>query len=235
MSPCVAFSRYLRMRIYGAVFLLMFGARTLAAPIVSSGGGDGVTDDIFDTSQLGSVLGSSLMLACCGGSQPQNSLGGNFGVEPPHTLFADGPPAGSIDFINFQTAEPIALTGYNAILADDSDDPGFPGNPNRGSTSFSLFSSPDSSFTTLTLISTTALPSSYSSNYGTNAILISDTFAPVEAQFFRVEITRTTAGGPRIREIDGVGVVVPEPASAVLLGCGLLAVLGHRRRTRLSR
>ena len=223
------------MRIYGAAILsvLLFSTGAgLGAPIVTSGFGDGVTTDIFDTSQGASVLGSSVTLACCGGSQPQNSFGGSFGVEPPHTLFADGPEPGSIDFINFQTATLIDLTGYDAILADDSDDPGNPGNPNRGSSSFSLFSSPDSTFTTLNLVSTTTLPSSYISNYGTNAILISDTFAPVQAQFFRIEITRTTAGGPRIREIDGVGAVaVPEPASAafVALGAGFAWV---RRRPR---
>jgi hypothetical protein len=221
------------MRIYGAVFVaLLFGAgAAMGAPIVSSGGGDGVTTDIFDTSQGASVLGSSAMLGCCGGSQPQNSFGGMFGVEPPHTLFSDGPGPGSLDFINFQTGNLIDLTGYDAVIADDSDDPGNPGNPNRGSSSFSLFSSPDSSFTVLNLVSTTALPSSYASNYGTNAILISDTFAPVRAQFFRIEITRTTAGGPRIREIDGVGTVaVPEPASAALLAVGAgLGFLGRRR------
>jgi hypothetical protein len=218
------------MRIYGAFLILLFGTTSFAAPIVSSGGGDGVTNDPFDISQSATVLGSSLILTCCGGSQPQNSFGGSFGVEPPYTLFADGPPPGSIDFINFQTANPIELTGYNAILADDSDDPSNPGNPNRGSSSFSLFSSPDNSFTVLNLISTTQLPVSYSSNFGTNAILISDTFAPVRAQFFRVEITRTTSGGPRIREVDGVGVVVPEPGTGMLFLCGAVGLLRRWRR-----
>ncbi|HEX5175619.1 MAG TPA: PEP-CTERM sorting domain-containing protein [Chthoniobacteraceae bacterium] len=197
---------------------------------MSSVTGDGITTDIFDTSQGASVLSSSPMIACCGGSQPQNSFGGSFGVEVPHTLFADGPEPGSIDFINFQTGNLIDLTGYNAILADDSDDPANPGNPNRGSSSFSLFSSPDDTFTTLNLISTTALPSSYASNYGANSILISDTFAPVQAQFFRIEVARTTAGGPRIREIDGVGeVAVPEPASAALVALGAVVGLVRRR------
>jgi hypothetical protein len=221
------------MRIYGAVFsfLLFATAGALASPIVTSGSGDGVTTDIFDTSQGASVLGSSPLLACCGGSQPQNTFRGSFGVEPPYTLFADGPGPGSIDFINFQTADVIELIGYNAVIADDSDDPSNPGNPNRGSSSFTLFSSPDSNFTTLNLISTTALPVSYSSNFGSNAILISDTFAPVTAQFFRIEVTRTTAGGPRLREVDGVGSVVPEASSAALLGvCAGLAGLRRRRR-----
>lgn len=217
------------MRIYGALLILLLGATTFAAPIVSSGGGDGVTTDLFDTSQSATVLGSSLILTCCGGSQPQNSFGGSFGVEPPYTLFADGPAPGSIDFINFQTANPIELTGYNALLADDSDDPTNPGNPNRGSSSFSLFSSPDDTFTTLNLISSTQLPVSYSSNFGTNAVLISDTFAPVRAQFYRVEITRTTAGGPRIREVDGIGIVVPEPGTGVLVLCGGVGLLRMRR------
>ena len=163
------------MKIRFTVFLLFFAAITHAAPIVSSGGGDGVTSDIFDINQSSLVLGSSTLLGCCGGSFAENSFGGFGGVEPPHTLFSDGPAVGSIDFINLRTADLIALTGYNAVLADDSDDPANPGNPNRGSSSFSLFVSPDDTFTSLTLISNTTLPSSYSSNFATNAILITDT------------------------------------------------------------
>ena len=220
------------MKIRFTGFLLFFAAITHAAPIVSSGGGDGVTSDIFDMSQSSVVLGSSTLLQCCGGSFAENSFGGFGGVEPPHTLFSDGPAVGSLDFINFRTADLIALTGYNAVLADDSDDPANPGNPNRGSSSFSLFVSPDDTFTSLTLLSNTTLPSSYSSQFGTNAILITDTFAPVTGQFFRVEITRTTAGGPRIREIDGVGEVVPEPNVFALLGVGVAGLIGrfHKRR-----
>lgn len=217
------------MRIFASFIFLVLGASALAAPIVTAGGGDGVTDDIFDVRQLTTVLGNSPLLACCGGAPAENTFGGAGGVEEVHTLFSDGPAAGSIEFINFRTANPIALTGYNAILADDSDNPANLGDPNRGSSSFSLFSSPDNTFTSPTLISTTSLPSSYLLNYGTNAISITDTFAPVTAQFFRLEVTRTTAGGPRIRELDGVGRIVPEPGSAGLLALGVLAVLARRR------
>ena len=220
------------MKIRFSAFLLFLAAISNAAPIVSSGGGDGVMDDIFDISQSTLVLGSSTLLQCCGGSFAENSFGGFGGVEPPHTLFSDGPAVGSIDFINLRTANPIALTGYNAVLADDSDDPANPGNPNRGSSSFSLFVSPDDTFTSLTLISNTTLPSSYSTNFGTNAILIADTFAPVTGQFFRVEITRTTAGGPRIREVDGVGTVVPEPNLFALLSMGVAGLSGRFRKRR---
>jgi len=80
------------------------------------------------------------------------------------------------------------------------------------------------------VISTTALPSSSLSNYGTNAIAISDSFPPVTAQFFRIEVARTTEGGPRIREVDGFGTAVPEPTSATLLAAGCAALIAHRRR-----
>jgi hypothetical protein len=128
------------MRIIVLVVSLALGGVAARAPIVTGGFGDGVTDDIFDVRQLTTVLSSSPLLGCCGGSLATNTFGGMGGVEPPHTLFSDGLPVGSIDFINFQTANLIALTGYSAILADDSDNPANPGDPNRGSSSFSLFS-----------------------------------------------------------------------------------------------
>ena len=210
--------------------LLLLPGVTVAAPFVTGGSGDGVTSDIFDLSQGTIVLETSPLLGCCGGSAGENTFGGMAGVEPPHTLFVDGVPVGSLDFINFQTASLIELTGYSAILADDSDNPANFGDPNRGSSSFSLYTSPDATFSSPTLISNTALPSSYLSNYGTNAIQITDTFAPVTAQFFRLEVTRTTEAGPRIRELDGVGTVVPEPMSVGLLACGALGLLVRRRR-----
>jgi hypothetical protein len=217
------------MRIFASFIFLLLGASALAAPIVTAGGGDGVTDDIFDVRQSTTVLGNSPLLGCCGGAPAENTFGGTGGVEGVHTLFSDGLAVGSIDFINFRTANPIELTGYNALLADDSDNPMNPGDPNRGSSSFSLFTSPDDTFTSVTLVSTTQLPFSYSSNFGTNAILISDTFAPVQAQFFRLEVTRATSGGPRIRELDGVGRIVPEPGSGGLLVLGVLGLLARRR------
>src|SRR2546429_462047 len=84
---------------------------------------------------------------------PANACGGTGGVEGPHLLFSDGPAAGSVDFVNIKTPPPISLTTYNAILADDSDDPNTPGSPNRGVTAFRLHTSPDASFTTTNLVS----------------------------------------------------------------------------------
>ena len=45
-----------------------------------------------------------------------------------------------------------------------------------------------------------------------------------------MELTRANAGGPRIRELDGFGTVVPEPSGVALL---LLAPLGLLARRRL--
>src|SRR5678815_4350539 len=161
------------MRIIALFVFQLFGAFAFAAPIVTASGGEGVTDDIFDIAQGSTVIGNSPLLACCGGAPAEDAFGGTGGVESFHTLFADGLLSGAIDYINFRTATPIELTGYRALLADDSDNPANPGDPNRGSMTFSLFTAADETFSPLTLISTTSLPTSYSSTYGTNAIEIS--------------------------------------------------------------
>jgi len=214
--------------------LLLVANPAPAAPIVSAGGGDGVKDDLFDVSLLAVVVNNTPLLGCCGGAPAENALGGSGGVEGTNTLFADGAPVGSVDFIDFQTGTPIELTSYVATIADDSDNPANPGDPNRGSSSFTLYSSPDSTFSSLTAISTTALPASYMPNYGSNVILITDTFAPVTAEFFRIEVTRTTLGGPRIREVDGFGIAVPEPTGANLIAAATAGLVFRRRRSGLG-
>ena len=214
-----------------ALFVLTVGLRLApAAPVVTGGGGEGVTTDLFDVAQGASVLDNSPMLGCCGGSFPENAIGGSGGVEPPHTLFSDGPIT-TIEFINIRTASPIRLTGYTATLADDSDNPNNPGDPNRGAMAFRLYTSPDADFTNPTLVSSVALNSPYSTNYGSNAILINDTLTDVTGQFFQIWLTRVGAGGPRIREVDGFGTVVPEPSVAALLLAGPVGLLLRRRRS----
>jgi hypothetical protein len=214
--------------VLGLVLLLCSVAS--AAPVVTGGGQGGVTTDLFDISQGATIVSNSAMLGCCGGSFPQNALGGSGGVEGPNTLFSDGPPAGTVEFINFQLPQPIVLTNYTATLADDSDNPANIGDPNRGSTAFRLYTSPDAAFTSLQLVSEAALTPGYINAYGTNAILINDTLTNVTGQFFRLEMVRATQGGPRIRELDGFGTPVPEPAAAAFL---LLAPLGLLARRRL--
>jgi hypothetical protein len=45
-------------------------------------------------------------------------------------------------------------------------------------------------------------------------------------------MVRANAGGPRIRELDGFGTVVPEPASAAFLLLAPLGLLARRRWVR---
>lgn len=209
--------------------VLLCGGVASAAPVVTGGGQGGVTTDLFDISQGATIVSNSAMLGCCGGSFPQNALGGSGGVEGPNTLFSDGPPPGTVEFINFQLPQPILLTNYTATLADDSDNPANIGDPNRSATAFRLYTSPDASFTSLQLVSETALTPGYITTYGTNAILINDTLTNVTGQFFRLEMVRTNAGGPRIRELDGFGTVVPEPAGIALLLLAPVGLLARRR------
>src|SRR5688500_15158693 len=83
--------------------VLLCGGVASGVPVVTGGGQEGVTTDLFDIAQGATVINSSPMLGCCGGSLPQNALGGSGGVEPLHTLFSDGPVT-TIEFIDFQTA-----------------------------------------------------------------------------------------------------------------------------------
>jgi hypothetical protein len=103
------------------------------------------------------------------------------------------------------------------------------GDPNRASTAFRLYTSPDANFTSLQLVSEAALTPGYINTYGTNAILINDTLTNVTGRFFRLEMVRANAGGPRIRELDGFGTPVPEPVGAAFLLLAPLGLLARRR------
>ena len=108
-------------------------------------------------------------------------------------MFADGAAAGETDFIEFGTPAPITLTGYIALLADDSDS----GNsPNRGSTTFRLYRTFGPSLPALQLLSEATLTSPYSTAYGSNVIRISDTFDPVTSEFYR---SKSSAPRPAAR------------------------------------
>jgi hypothetical protein len=160
-------------------------------------------------------------------SKPENAFGGTGGVELEHTLFSDGPIT-SIEFIDFRTAAPIHLMSYTATLADDSGNPANPGDPHRGVMAFFLSTSPDATFTNPTVVSATQVKFPYTANYGSNAILITDSTIDLTAQFFRLELLRADDGGPRIRELDGFGTVVPEPAGGLLLPAMLRLLLRRR-------
>ena len=112
-----------------------------AAPVFTTGSGEGVTTDLFDVAQSAQVISSSPQHPCCGNSDPRQIIGfvsGGAWVEPGHSLFQDGSAVGTVDFLEWQTAGPVNLTGLALRLQQD----GF-GNTARGAGTFKLLASAD--------------------------------------------------------------------------------------------
>src|ERR1039457_2557624 len=116
--------------------------------------------------------------------------------EGDDALFADG-SVGTAYFVNWQTSAPVQLSSYRIGLSDDP-----PGN-GRAISQLRLFSSPDATFASPTLLSTATISSPYSTVYGSSNIAVYDEFLPVTAQYFRLEFVNATVLGPRIVEVDG--------------------------------
>src|SRR6476646_5278803 len=91
-----------------------------------------VTTDLWDSHQGATIVSSS-----GDGPQPLVDMFGGVspGPEPGSALFPDSFPIGYTQFVDWQSATPIALSGYH-ILAND-DDAGVVGG--RGFTAFRLY------------------------------------------------------------------------------------------------
>lgn len=187
----------------GAVVALLAAAMLTAesAPVFSTAGGEGATGDLFDVGQGTAIIGSTPQHNGAGNSDPRSAFGFTSGfVENTHALFADGPGAGTIDAIEWQTASPVSLTSLSLWLADDG-----AGNPFRSATDFKLFASADGA--TFTQISGGPIPGNAGGHLN-KPLLITDgalTGVTVNVRAFRLEVTRATAGGVRVIEMDGAG------------------------------
>lgn len=146
------------------------------------------------------------------------------GIEPDSFIFSDAGVgdnrnntfdvgAETIDFISWSLVRPYELYGYQIDLRGDT-----PGNPSFRGTELLRF---------------------YVDGVLVDAIDLNDyagsldrIFAggPVTGDDFRIELTRTSDGGPRIVEINAI---VPEPTTLAMLAlAGLCAFTKGRRRTR---
>jgi hypothetical protein len=179
--------------------------------------------DAFDVSQGTTVIGNSAQNP---GSDPLSAFGyNNIGAPGPlEVYFLDGPPAGTFDFITFRTSAPIELAGFRLFTYDDSYDFG---NSNRGFRSVTFSTSTDGSV--FSAVDTATIGNSYANTYGTHQILLRADFAPVVAQYFRIEVERFNATGPRIAELDAI--VIPEPGTYAAIA-GALALAGALWRQR---
>jgi hypothetical protein len=186
---------------------------------------DGVTTDLFDVAQGTVVTNSSPLFS-------RFNAEGTFGSTAPQaiegfrTIFADTPI--TTDFIEFMTLNSIDLTGYRFVLGEDSS-----GSGNRSATSFRLYASNNAGDVLSHLVSAASIAQTYTVNYGSPQIAITDSISVANVKFFRMEVDRTHNSGPRIFELDGFGTVVPEPSSIVIATSALIllaASTGTRNR-----
>ena len=184
------------------VILLASISAVSAAPVFQADPNtEGVTTDIWDLALGAQVIFSSPQLGCCGNSDPRSAFGfatTSGWVEPTHALFADGPGGGTVDFIEWQTPQPVDLSAISLHLQDD-------GSPARSALDFKLFASQDGVI--FSQISNGAIPNA-GSGYLNNPLLIADgalagTASAVRA--FRLEITRASGAGTRVVELDATG------------------------------
>jgi hypothetical protein len=175
-----------------SITFVIFVASIQAAPVILPTANRGAPNDAFSPPSSITILASSP--AAYGGIL--NIFGATGTGEGDTTIFADA-TVGSTYQIDFQTTNSILLSSYRAVVSDDE-----PSN-NRAISHLKLFSSADSSFSNLTLLSDVSINTPYGSNYFGAIISIYDQFPAVSAQYFRMEFVNASVSGPRILELDG--------------------------------
>ncbi|MDB6174472.1 MAG: hypothetical protein JWL59_3783 [Chthoniobacteraceae bacterium] len=183
---------------------LGIGAALHAAPVFTTDGpgGEGITTDIFDILQGNQVIFSTPQHNGAGESDPRSAFGGISGfVETNHSLFSDGPGAGTVDFIEWQTPGWINLSSIDLHLQQDG-----AGNAVRGASSYALFASQDG--VNFSAVSSGTIPSDVNGANANIPLLIHDdalTGTTNAVRAFRLEVTRLTNQGVRVLELDASG------------------------------
>ena len=214
-----------RNRVGAVIVLLIFGLLGAARADVMA------DDDLWDVSQGIAVVDNSYTHS---GSRPENMFGGVGGTaETTNTLFIDTRSAGFVHWVQWRTLDPVIIEAFNLVAAHDGG--GGRDARERGFSRFTLTALVGQDWVTL-YDYVPSNPYGGGVNYTDVYFLeLNDNVdVHVTASDFRaafVQYGDRTAGakGPRILELDGYGVVVPEPSTIGVMTLGL-AVLFRRLR-----
>jgi hypothetical protein len=189
--------------------------------------GEGIVyDDVWDVSQGASVTGNSPTLS---NSAAANMIGGSYGIESNNLLFSDSYGPGTIHWVEWMTLSPVTIRRFNLVASHE--DPV----TRRSFDHFSLYAWSGADWVAL-YDQDVPLPYGGGPTYATTSTLeLNEAVAAVmSADKFRAEFRQygnvPSARGPRIQELDGSE--IPEPASVALIGLGIVAATGRRRRGR---
>jgi hypothetical protein len=200
------------------------------SPVVTASGDPGRTpSNPFDYSNLTVTSNSPTYNAQ---SDIRDIFGGSFSTleAPGRTIFADHPGQQTSYDVFFTTNAPVTLAGYSVFLNEDG-----PGSLNRSATNFELLANGN----VVSNVALAAAGSSYAVRFGSDAIQVSDTFAPITATTFEAIFTSNIGFNNGIRVLGfqavtgSVGQVTgnPEPSTISLaLLAGLAFAAFYRRR-----
>ncbi len=195
---------------------LLLPASLHAAPSYSTDFAGGSAGDRFDITQGALVIHSTNQHNGAGNSDVRQIFGlPNSGawVEPGHAIFSDGPGAGYVDVVEWQTPGWLNLSSFDLRMSQDGSGSAF-----RGCGTFQLSASQDG--VNFSPVSAGSIPLAAGGMNVNAPLLITDSAlsgATLNVRAFRLELTRITAGGPRVVELDGTGTPGTQPAGLPFL------------------